>query len=67
MCIGAKAPTAPAPVAPRQAPRVPDAAITTSQTRADLLRRSTYASMVLTGPGGALGAAPVAGKPTLGA
>lgn len=67
MCFGGSAPSAPAPVAARQAPRLPDAAVTTAQSRADLLRRSTMSSMILTGPGGALGAAPTAGKAVLGA
>lgn len=65
MCVST--PKAPPPPAPRQAPRAPDAAVTQSQTRADLLRRSTMSSMIFTGPGGALGAAPTAGKMVLGA
>lgn len=61
-----KAPKAPPPPAVRQAPRLPDAQVTADQTRADLTRRSTIASMILTGPAGALGGAPTAGKATLG-
>lgn len=67
MCIVPKAPKAPAPLAARQAPRAPDAAVTTDQTRADLMRRSTMASMILTGPNGALGSASTVGKSVLGA
>ncbi len=66
MCVPDRPKTPPLPAA-RQAARMPDAPAVASQTRADLLRRSTMASMVLTGPGGALGAAPTAGKPVLGA
>ena len=65
MCVP-KAPKAPPPVAPRQAAKVPEAAVTASRTREDLMRRSTLSSMILTGPNG-LGAAPTAGKAVLGA
>jgi len=62
-----KAPKVPPPPAPRQAPRLPDQVMTADQTEADLKRRSTMQSMILTGPTGLLGAAPTAGKATLGA
>lgn len=61
-----KAPRVPPPPMPRQAPRMPDQANIAGQTQADLVRRSTMSSMILTGPMGALGAAPTAGKATLG-
>lgn len=66
MCVGGT-PKAPAMPAPRQAPRTPDAVVTSDQTRADLLRRNTMASMIFTGPGGALTPATTAGKAVLGA
>ena len=65
MCVGS-APKAPPPPAARQSPRTPDAVASGGQARAELLRRSTMASMIFSGPGGALGAPAVAGKAVLG-
>lgn len=64
MCTSA--PKAPDLPAARQAPRLPDAADIGNRSQADLLRRSTMRSMILTNPNG-LGAAPTAGKAVLGA
>lgn len=61
-----KAPPVPPPPAARQAPRLPDAGTVESNTAADLKRRQTMSSMMLTGPNGVLGAAPTAGKAVLG-
>lgn len=65
MCMGGSRPQAPDPVAPRQAPRMPDAPALVAQNQNMLTRRATMASMILTAPGGP-GAAPVAGKTVLG-
>ena len=65
MCVGGGRPKAPDPVAPRQAPRMPDEPAMMAQNEDMLRRRATMASMILTPPGGA-GAAPVAGKTVLG-
>lgn len=61
-----KAPRVPPPPVPRQAPRLPDQSATATQTEADAKRRAAMSTMILTGPGGVLGAAPTAGKAVLG-
>jgi len=59
-------PKPPAPVAPRQAPRAPDAGSVADRSQAALLRRQTMSGMVFTDQN-RLGAPMTAGKPVLGA
>lgn len=63
MCTSA--PKAPPPVAPRQAPRLPDTAEISQQNTDALRRRSLISNMVFTAP--SLAPAQTAGQTTLGA
>lgn len=62
MCLIPDAPKIPGP---RAAPRAPDLEAVDARTDERARRRATLASMVTTQPG--MGAAPTAGKPSLGA
>lgn len=62
MCL---VPDPPKPVGPRQAPRAPDLSADANASDARARKRATLASMVRTPT--AMGAAPTAAKPTLGA